>query len=367
MFARSTQPGFVYTRASMPAPVRTALKSAAILCITLLAAEISLRIYDHFNPLFIFYDQSYTRFRGKPGANDWGFPLNSGGFKDTEFEEKQEGTFRVIGLGDSFAFSIVPYEYSFLTRLELYLQETGDIEVLNLGIPGTGPQEYLNILVHEGLPLAPDLVLVSFFIGNDLLESRIVDTPRAWYTYSHLASVMYFLFQVRAQQAEGFVPPGEGEFCDSCPTYPLEVYLDIEFKRSGIYQRDRTSLLAELVSFAVTHLGEMDRILSARGVEMVVVLIPDELQVNADLQAQVLEVYYPNEDSSIWDMAAPNERLAAALEEIGVPVIDLYPVFIDAGEAEILYRPLDSHLNIAGNELVAEILSGELQRFLTRK
>jgi len=40
-------------------------------------------------------------------------------------------------------------------------------ELINMGIPGTNPDHYLALMVHEGLDLRPDLVLVSFFIGND--------------------------------------------------------------------------------------------------------------------------------------------------------------------------------------------------------
>lgn len=336
---------------------RTVLKSIGILIVTLIAAEISLRVYDHYNPLVIFYDDGYNQFRGRPGANDWGFPLNSRGFKDTEFTAKDEGIFRVVGLGDSFAFSIVPYEYSYFTRLEQLLQESGEVEVLNLGIVGTGPKDYLNILVHEALPLDPELVVVSFFIGNDLAQSRIAPAPRAWYSYSYLASLLHFLVTVRPQQAEGFVPPGEGEYCDGCPTYTPEVYLEIEHQRSGIYDSEQSDVLDELVSDAVVHLQEMDRILSERGVGMVVVLIPDELQVNSELRSQVFDRFFPDRNPDAWAMAAPNNRLSAALDQIGVSVIDLLPYFIEAGERETLYRPRDSHFNIAGNALAAQILA----------
>ena len=48
-------------------------------------------------------------------------------------------------------------------------------ELINMGIPGIGPREYLAVFIHEGLQLKPDMVLLSFFIGNDFLETTKVN------------------------------------------------------------------------------------------------------------------------------------------------------------------------------------------------
>src|ERR1041384_3891860 len=132
-----------------------------ILLITFVLAEVAFRVYNYVHPSFIFYDSSYNRFRGKPHAPDFDFHLNSKGFKDVEFNlKKDEGTYRVVGLGDSFAFGIVPYEYNYLTLLEANLNQSGKkTEVINMGIAGVGPKDYLALLVNEGLELKPDLVL----------------------------------------------------------------------------------------------------------------------------------------------------------------------------------------------------------------
>src|SRR4030095_10830935 len=128
--------------------------------------EAALRAYDFVAPLPIFYSNSYNRFRGKPFAPDWNSHLNSKGFKDVEFNtRKAAGTTRILGIGDSFAFGVVPYENNYLTLVEHYLNQSGHrVELINMGIPSTGPSDYLSLLAHEGLPLEPDRVLLSFFI-----------------------------------------------------------------------------------------------------------------------------------------------------------------------------------------------------------
>src|SRR5690242_11845294 len=99
-------------------------------------SELVLRAYDWFQPLPIFYSHEYDRFRGKPFAGDWDFRLNSKGFKDVEFDQKKAiGIFRILGIGDSFAFGVVPYAANYLTILETTLGASRKkVEVINMGI-----------------------------------------------------------------------------------------------------------------------------------------------------------------------------------------------------------------------------------------
>ena len=116
--------------------------------------------------------KSYNRFRGKPFAPDWNFHLNSRGFNDVEFStHKAPGTIRILGIGDSFAFGVVPYEYNYLTLVEQYLKQSGhNIELINMGIPSTGPREYLSLLVNEGLYSNP--TELSFLFPSAVISRR---------------------------------------------------------------------------------------------------------------------------------------------------------------------------------------------------
>ena len=140
-----------------------------ILCITFALAEVALRIYNSIKPLPIFYSTSYNRFRGKPFSSDYdSFHLNSRGFKDVEHNaQKAAGTFRILGIGDSFAFGVVPYTNNWLTLLKDKLNCNGKhVELINMGIPGTDPADYLSLFIHEGLELKPDMVLLFILHGE---------------------------------------------------------------------------------------------------------------------------------------------------------------------------------------------------------
>ena len=132
----------------------------------LLVLEIGLRVARHFFPIDLYSDANRMGGR-RPGSLAGGIKLNNFGFRGTDFVIKRTHRFRIVALGDSFAFGVVPYQYNYLTLLEQELRSEGlDAEVLNMGVPSIGPDEYLLMLRHEALMFHPDLVLVSFFIGN---------------------------------------------------------------------------------------------------------------------------------------------------------------------------------------------------------
>jgi hypothetical protein len=100
--------------------------------------------------------------------------INTHGFRDRErTREKPAGAWRVVVLGDSITEAFqVPYDETFTARLERALDTGGRrAEVLNLGLSATGPaQAYLLYRAH-GRTYAPDLVVLSLFMGNDFRNS----------------------------------------------------------------------------------------------------------------------------------------------------------------------------------------------------
>src|SRR5829696_9860588 len=120
------------------------LRDAAIIALaTVLLTEVGLRAYNFVSPSVVFAPRDYNAaFRAKPFSQDYDFQINSRGFKDVEFSTKKPaGTIRIVGLGDSFTYGAVPYAANYITLLKPPLRERfGNVEVLNMGIPGTGPK-----------------------------------------------------------------------------------------------------------------------------------------------------------------------------------------------------------------------------------
>ena len=349
-------------------PTRKSLLSIGrdVLIVTLITValgELSLRTYNYFDPLPIFYSDSYNRWRGKPFAPNGSFHLNSKGFNDVEFNiKKAAGTTRILGIGDSFAFGIVPYEYNYLTLIEQNLKQSGhNVELINMGIPGIGPKEYLSLLINDGFALEPDRVLLSFFIGNDFEESR----KRKLISYSYLASLITFILDHRSN---GQWIPGDGRYDDNAPTFTDKFYLELELKRSAIFWHDNRAFESDcgaLVSMqqfcfatALSYISEIKRLCDSRKIGLTIVLIPDELQVSKPLQAEVIAA--SGLAGASFDFALPNRLLHAKFDELKIEYVDLITEFSAESLNKRLYRPNDSHWNIAGNALAARLILPQL-------
>ena len=349
-----------------PKIVKFSFQAILILLISFAAGEVSLRVYNYFYPNYIFYsDDSYNRFRGKPYADHWGFKLNSMGFKDEEFTPKEADSYRIIGIGDSFSFGVVPYDHNYLTLTESQLrQQDLNVEVLNMGISGTGPEDYLALLVQEGLPLQPDMLLLSFFVGNDFAESRNDLVKRELHSYSYIASLLHYVLTIKSKyQANN--GSYYGNYCDDCPNFTHSAYLEVERKRSYIYNLGNATFTKDLHE-TKRHLEQIQRICEDNNIELIVVIIPDELQINPELQTELIETYFPSLPPGFWHVSYPNDTLSEYLTALEVDHVDLYDAFVQAGQKQSLYRPRDTHWNIAGNQLAADIIVENLQDYISK-
>src|SRR5262249_13452048 len=131
-----------------------------------------------------FFDLAYIPTRGHP--NDVrrverpefsvDVRLNALGFRERRLPSpKPPGVLRVVALGDSFTQGFgVQEQQAWPRRLETLLdaRRPGRYEVVNLGVPGTNPRDYLDHLRDPGLAYDPDVVLVTV-MGNDV-QDRLV-------------------------------------------------------------------------------------------------------------------------------------------------------------------------------------------------
>ena len=320
--------------------------------ITFALGEVALRVYHHFHPVFIFYDDSYDRFRAAPHSPYYSFRLNSHGFIDVEFAAAKGDQYRIIGIGDSFAFGVVPYEHNYLTLLEEILRRGGEeIELVNMGIPSIGPKEYLALLSGEGLELDPDLVLLSFFIGNDFHES-VREVHRNAVDYSYVASLLRYALSIRPH-FNWRITQGNLEYDDEFPSLDPEPFLEIERWRSSICFQS-IEKFTSLLGPSASQIQEISRICRQRKIAFVVILIPDEFQVNRDLQDAIIESLGIPREKTMVDFSRPNRMLGQELDALGIEYLDLLPAFADASREARYYRLRDTHWNIAGNELAAE-------------
>ncbi|MBI2524188.1 SGNH/GDSL hydrolase family protein [Candidatus Peregrinibacteria bacterium] len=158
------------------------LLSGAI-TVTLLSAEATLRLFGVSYPYWSRVDP-LTGFSPRPGVSGWVHDegdafvrINSNGFRDREHSvTKPNDTLRIAVLGDSMTEARqVDVTQTFWSILEQNLSHCAGLEgrtpeVMNFGVSGYGTgQEYL--LLERIWRFQPDIVLLAFYPGNDVLNN----------------------------------------------------------------------------------------------------------------------------------------------------------------------------------------------------
>lgn len=360
------------------------------LCTGALGLELGLRVYASSAPSPLFARvgggpaELVQRFRCEPGEVRFGFACNSRGFYDEEFFRRTDasGPKRVAVVGDSFGVGTVPHAWHYTTITE----ELTQMQLDNMGVPGVGPPEYLSLVVEEALPLAPDVVLISLFVGNDLsVEDVLSDLPdaglRGWLQRDQvllfvlperMARVAEEHQRVRSIGAEAGTstaaqPLAKMNRVQAAQQFPFvadpsleqeslstETFLRLEVGRAiDICAQDPVSL--DLLRSSLLAARE-----AAGDIPVAVMIIPDEFQVEDELWKVVSTA-----------AGRPLERdraqrlLGAWLGEQEFPFLDLLPVLRAAqplGDGKRhLYHAQDTHFNARGNELTAAALAEFLQ------
>ncbi|MBI3550323.1 MAG: hypothetical protein HY078_14885 [Elusimicrobia bacterium] len=308
------------------------------------------------------------------------------------------GTRRIVVLGDS----MCAYPGSWPDRLQAVLDKTapGRAEIVNDALPGTGPDTYRNVLSLRGLAVAPDVVLVMAYVGNDLQDVRDWQrqpAPRralrdwlrrhsylAWFIretwlrkLKHLAQAPRTLTWrqwAMAAGAERGVPDKElkrrlasveSVLPKRAGAPPINTYL-LEFAvaepgrfRSSLDLSDAS--LASAMDASEGLLEEMRGMIRSRGAAMALVVAPSCLQVNETCAAFFRSIGY-DVPKDMAGLDAPNRRWLAWAERAGVPALDLREA-LRRPAARPLYRTLDDHWNAQGAQVVAEAIA----RFLRDK
>ncbi len=93
--------------------------------------------------------------------------INSRGLRDREYAYgKEEGTYRVLVLGDSFVWGYgVEQDERYSDILGARLSSA---EVLNMGVSGYGQDQELLLLKRDGIKYQPDLVIVNVHFNSDV-------------------------------------------------------------------------------------------------------------------------------------------------------------------------------------------------------
>jgi lysophospholipase L1-like esterase len=267
----------------------------------------------------------------------------------------------IMAVGDSLTYSqMVEDDQAWTTLLAQGLPQS---HILNLGLIGAAPQQYLRLYETFGIERAPKVLLVGLFLGNDLWGARQFDHWR-----KAGGSGPFPEFGKREPR------PGVGGWLRR-HLMRLHVYAlaqDVrESSRAGRLFSGKTVELAsgarlQLVPSLLAHAA-----LYTRPESPEFALILDTLaQIQARAQAHhthtlVLffpskeEVYLPVLGEEAADLAAP---FIPELHQRGIAYLDLGPAFRERATAgDMLFFEVDGHPNARGYALIAEAVLTYLQ------
>jgi len=348
---------------------------------------------------------------------------NSIGLRDREYPEHDLAHFRILVLGDSFTFGIgVNLEDTYLKVLEKRLNEEypgKKFEVINCGVPGVGTDYEYHFLKDIGIRFKPDLVLVGFFIGNDVSDTifghDLIEIKDGMLWYKKKMSQDFRLspyqkkrkeaflnalknYQIRKSlQAEGkglvrrlidrieqdlvsileppknFLRNNSHAYLFLCYRYNLirerlfgtNLSPFPEFRNFlnrygyGMYRVKYPKDLEEAWALTNSWLKKIDQLAKTWGGKSVIVVIPSPNQVHADPLS--IEGNRSANESNLFDFEKPQKVIKAFGDENGIPVCDLLPIFKEVGKRERLYYRYNLHWNKNGHRLAGLLIYKKLK------
>lgn len=362
---------------------------------SLAVLELGVRLL-HFIPDRLWEHDPLLGVRLQPGVSGWWtqeerefvvhVTVNSHGRRDRERSwEKPPGSGRILVLGDSFVEAVqVPFEQSFTHLLEnsLAAAQPTPIEVLNGGVSGYGTGTQTLFFERDGHRYQPDLVLLAFYPGNDILnnsptlEDRFppvyddagqlvrVDGPAheasdgfEWKTYRYLRKlVLTRQPQLAALLADfGLIRPAAIRSAMEVDGIPV-AYGGFEVPLSPVWEDawGRTEAL----------LDRLQRGVAAHGAKFAIAILSLRDQVYPQLWQEIVAQHPPMRQRT-WDLGAPAARLRAWCARRNVPCVDLAPAFAAAAAttSEPLHFRHDGHWTAAGHALATR----QLEEFLRQQ
>jgi len=316
---------------------------------------------------FYQYDRELG-FRIRPGVAG----SNRFGFNDRDYPlERQPGIYRILFVGDSFSWKGLQ-EWNYTVVLEQMFEEHFGghrVDVINAGYTMTATGEQLAMLRKCGLQYNPDLVVLGFFVGNDVLDaSRFRKRIVVGDTYFDIDARNERLFLGRPmvgqsrllafvkQRWKAHTSTEKSHGPDHTDLFERDVYLEIERQRMQVCETNRVGRgeFSEQYTVACEDIAAMRDLLQPRRIGFTVALFPDEFQVEDELARDVFEKFALKPED--YDLALLQKKIGACASGLTIPCLDLLDAFRAHGVTNDLYLPRNTHWNEAGNRLAAQVL-----------
>ncbi len=317
--------------------------------------------------------------------------INKNGLRDREHSlAKPADTLRIAVLGDSYVEALqVPLEETFWAVLERELSRCSykKVEAFNFGVGGYGTAQELLTLKYFVWQYHPDLVILAFLTGNDILDNvrtrqffeeslrfhdggkdelsresikfRIIDSLKKCreFLYTHLRIVQLF-YRVKTVIIPQLTAPRE----------KTKHFLAEQGLWNEIYQPPESGAWQEAWALTERLLALMRDEVRQRGADFLVVTLSNSPQVYPDKRVRQEFMHI----LGVEDLFYPDRRVKKWGEEAGVEVLNLAPQLQAYAEERQVFLhgfanskmpdkfPGRGHWNRAGHLLAGKIIARHL-------
>ncbi|WP_293076688.1 hypothetical protein [Okeania sp. SIO3B5] len=332
-------------------------------------------------------------FRVRPYING----NNQFGFNDRDYPlQKDQNKFRLLVVSDSFNWA-GGKEGNYTALLEKKFENyyaKNQVDVINVGYPGTHTGEQLTMLKKYGLQYNPDLVVLGFFVGNDFRDAdperkRIIvngiyididkEDELIIFGYPIIGRSRLLMF---LQQKYKVYQELQRAKQDSAQLFSSYLVASLNLASAPIIEREKSpGILSEKaflrveksrlkfckirdlfggkrddnINYIFQSISEMQKLLKSRNIDFIVAIYPDEYQVNDELLNDIFAEYDDLKRES-YNTTCQQEILIKFLKANGIPYIDMLDRFRREQKNRPLYLLREPHWNSAGNLLAADIL-----------
>jgi hypothetical protein len=363
-----------------------------------------LQQHSEFSPAFYMMSDPERGWQNRPNAKGWQrkegeayIQINSEGLRDTPNgtrrdrnypKVKPENTFRIAVLGDSFTFAAqVPIEQTYTSILEENLTTCKafngkNIEVINFGVEGYGTAQELLTLRQRVWDYQPDLVLLAFYIGNDVIDnSKALENNhyRPFFVYKNGELVPDYSFRdLGLEYSDRYLLTLADRFpawlVNHSRILQVAKKAELESKKRNAVQHFNTVTAQVFQSptdkkwqeaWQITDdlIVMMQEEVIEKNSDFLLIAIADPIQVHPDEKER--EAYQIALDVKDYDY--PDKRLKELSENHNIPILSLTQLFLSYGKDNqtCLHGFENSglctgHWNPQGHQLAAQLINQKL-------
>ena len=324
--------------------------------------------------------------------------INTHGLLDREIDyQKPENTYRVLLLGDSFTAAVhVPLGRTAAKVLEDRLNSsTGRpqaFEVINGGVGAYGTDQELLFYQYEGHKYQPDLVLLMFYVGNDVRNNSHVLEVRyragavykpfftledgevilwrqpinAVYGAPRFSSPILQWLQVKSllfrwtsptlkQIGNWFAALGSSPISQASPAQQSSVPRSLALDHY-VFSNHYTWEWNEAWEITEALILKLRDEVESQGSRFGVVIVNSYLQVDETIWQEILSLT-PETNALDWDVTRPDRKLIRFLEDYDIEYLWMLPRFKWTEQTGVFpYYPNDHHWTVKGHRLAADLM-----------